>query len=91
MYKKILLIGVLMVALASVGCSTLQGFAEEYVPTVEANLGSAGIAVEIDPKFGIDKFCIDPMGQAAKLINKIPFLGAVTADFVGLCDEEEVE
>ncbi len=89
MFKNTLVIGFLAFALSMTGCAAIQGFAGDYIPTVEAKLGAAGIAVTIDPKLGVDAFCLDPIGTIASFISKIPIIGAATADFVGLCEQDE--
>ncbi len=90
MIKNLFVVGILSLTFALSGCAAIQGFAGDYIPTIEAKLGAAGIAVTIDPKLGVDAFCLDPVGTIASFISKIPIIGAATADFVGLCDEEEV-
>ena len=89
MLKNLLTISVVVIAFVTVGCAHVQSAAEKYIPTVEAKAGAAGIGLKIDPKFGFETFCLDPVGTVAGVLSKIPVIGSLTTDVVGVCDEEE--
>ena len=91
MIKKLLVTAILCLAVGSIGCAGVQEFASQYIPTVEAKASAAGFALKIDPKLGVDAFCLDPIGTAMGVLSKIPIIGEFTADFVGVCDEAPEE
>ena len=86
MFKKVL--AVLFVAVTFTGCAALQTVSEKYVPEVTALLGTQGIAIEVDPKFGFSKFCLDPVGTAVNVLSNIPVVGQFVTGFVGICETE---
>jgi len=91
MFKKALVIAIMSLALSSFGCAHIQEFVGEYIPTVEAKAGAAGFSLKIDPKLGVDAFCLDPIGTAAGILAEIPIIGNFTAEFVGLCEQDAAE
>ena len=91
MLKNTFVLAILCASISMVGCAQTQAFLGEYIPTVEAKFAASGFALKIDPKFGIDAFCLDPIGTAVGVMSAVPILGEFTTEFIGVCDTAPVE
>ena len=88
--SKLVLSLMAITVMSLVGCAHVQDFAAKYIPTVEAKASGLGVSLTVDPKLGIDAFCLDPVGTVTGILSKIPVVGAVVTETVGLCPVAEV-
>ncbi len=87
--NKLMTILVIALATASFGCAHIQEFAAEHIPDIEAKAGGSGIGLSIDPKLGVEVFCLNEYGATTGYLKKIPILGSIIVDVVGTCEMEE--
>lgn len=79
---------VILAIFAFTGCAQIQKFASDHIPDIEAKAGGSGIGISIDPKLGINHFCLTEDGGVKGTLDKVPVLGSILVDLLGVCAEE---
>ena len=89
--RNLAILTILLVTLSfSMGCRTLNGAIDKYVPTIESGSAELGIGIKIDVGAIAKSICLTTNGAVLDVFDKIPLAGGLLKDLtlrlVGTCE-----